>query len=442
MEINMEFTLITVGLLFLMNPLVAIADVLPDFIGCILILLGINRLRAVSPELDDAVPPIKYMIYVSIARTVIFFGSGGFDDITLLSITVMFAVIEFGLGSAMLSALHGGLAYLNIRYDGSTKESPEMRNVGVVFLAVKGVLSVVPLLGAIASDSENILEDVTEGWAAFSGLLTVSNVVITLIFAAFWGFSVLGYIGKMAKDGAFRSKIQAAYELKREQNPNFFMRRTLLFAFAFLSVSSFFFIDFLGDGKNYIPDFLFALTSLFGIYVLSSKTEVKKEVYISGGIYFVLSLADYIYYMSFMERRFFASFRIIRERFLWEYILLIVLAALSSAALIVYFKYLYRMLNTVIDTHAVHELSDEYVRSNRLNRELIVKYRRLNKAFTVLGIVTAASHVAFSVLIVIVPEYWMLNLAISIAVFCLSINLFSRLKEGVIAKYELESDAG
>ena len=220
------------------------------------------------------------------------------------------------------------------------------------------------------------------------------------------------------------------------------MRRTLLFAFAFLSVSSFFFIDFLGDGKNYIPDFLFALTSLFGIYVLSSKTEVKKEVYISGGIYFVLSLADYIYYMSFMERRFFASFRIIRERFLWEYILLIVLAALSSAALIVYFKYLYRMLNTVIDTHAVHELSDEYVRSNRLNRELIVKYRRLNKAFTVLGIVTAASHVAFSVLIVIVPEYWMLNLAISIAVFCLSINLFSRLKEGVIAKYELESDAG
>ena len=57
----MEFTLITVGLLFFMNPLVAIVDIFPDFIGCILILLGINRLRAVSPELDDAVSVIKYM---------------------------------------------------------------------------------------------------------------------------------------------------------------------------------------------------------------------------------------------------------------------------------------------------------------------------------------------------------------------------------------------
>ena len=58
----MEFALITAGLLFLMNPLIAIVDIFPDFIGCILILLGINRLRAVSPELDDAVPIIKYMI--------------------------------------------------------------------------------------------------------------------------------------------------------------------------------------------------------------------------------------------------------------------------------------------------------------------------------------------------------------------------------------------
>lgn len=436
----MEFTLITVGLLFFMNPLIAIVDIFPDFIGCILILLGINRLRAVSPELDDAVSVIKYMIYASIARIVLFFASGSFDDITALSVTIIFALIEFALGSAMLGSLQSGLAYLNIRYDGKTKESPEMRNVGVVFLAAKGILSVIPQLGAIATDSENILEDTAESWLAFSGLLTVSNVVITVIFAVFWAVSVFNYIGKMSRDKDFRASINAAYELKRKENPSFFMRRTLLFAIAFLSVSPFFLIDLLGDGKNYIPDFLFISVSLFGVYVLSRRMTVRKEVFISGAVYFVLSLVDYVYYMGFMERRFFASFRIIKERFLWEYVVLVALAVLSTAATVVYFRYLYKMLADLIDNHVAHELSGEFVRSNRLNVEFVQKSKRLLKVFTVFGYVSAAASLVFSAIVLIVPEYWMLNLAVNITVFCLSLALFTRIKEGVIAKYGLETD--
>ncbi len=437
----MEFTLITVGLLFLMNPLIAIVDILPDFIGCIIILLGINRLRAVSPELDDTVAVLKYMIFASLARTVSFFASGGFDEITHLSVTIIFALIEFGLGASMLSSLQSGLAYLNIRYGGKTKESAEMRNVGVVFLAAKGILSVIPQLGAIASDSENIFVDTTEGWTAFSGLLTLSNIVITLIFAVFFGISVFNYIGRMATDKDFLISINAAYDLKRRENPNFFIRRTLLFAIAFLSVSPFFFIDFLGDGKNYIPDFLFAAASLFGVYVLSKRTEVKKEVFISGAVYFLLSAVDYAYYMTFMEKRFFASFRIIKERFLWEYILLLVFAVFSATALIVYLRYLFRLLYTLTDSHVACEFSEEYVRSNRLNVEFVEKTKRLIKVFTAFGVVSAASSVVFSALILIVPEYWMLNLAINVTVFCLSLTLFSKIKEGIIAKYGLETDS-
>ncbi len=437
----MEFTLITVGLLFLMNPLIAIVDILPDFIGCIIMLLGINRLRAVSPELDDTVAVLKYMIFASLARTVSFFASGSFDEITSLSVTIIFALLEFALGASMLSSLQSGLAYLNIRYEGKTKESSEMRNVGVVFLAAKGILSVIPQLGAIASDSENILVDISEGWAAFSGLLNLSNIVITLIFAAFFSLSVFNYVGKMARDRAFLLSINAAYDKKRRENPNFFIRRTLLFAIAFLSVSPFFFIDFIGDGKNYIPDFLFAAASLFGIYVLSKRTEVKKEVFISGAVYFLLSVADYTYYMIFMEKRFFASFRIIRERFLWEYILLLALAVLSAAALIVYLRYLFSLLYTFTDSHVACELSEEYVRSNRLNVEFVRNTKRLIKVFTAFGVLNAVSSVAFSALILIVPEYWMLNLAISITVFCLSLVLFNRIKEGVISKYGLETDS-
>lgn len=436
----MEFTLIAVGLLFLMNPLVAVMDIFPDFIGCILIFLGVNRLRVASPELEGAVPTLKYMIYASILRTFTFFVSGGFDDITKLSVTVVFAVIEFGLGASLVSTLHSGLSYLNVRYGGNVKESPEFKGVGTVFMAAKGALSVIPQLGAIASDSDSIYEDASEGWAEFSGLLTVSNVVITLIFAVFWGITVFGYIAKMSRDSELLARIREVYDVKRAETPNLFIRRTLIFGLAFLFASVFFLIDFISDGKNYIPDCLFALTSLFGVYVISKKMPVSRQVFISGGACFVLSLANDIYYNVFMDKRFYASFRIIKERFLGEYIALIIFAVLSALALAVYFYYLLGFLNTVLEKHVVKELSDEFVRSNRLNRELKVKNKRLILAFTVFGMIRAASSVAFSTLIVIIPEYWMAHLAVSIILVCLSSALYTRLKEGIIAKYELPTD--
>ncbi len=443
----MEFTLITVGLLFLMNPLIGILDILPDFLGCLIILLGINRLRAVSPELDDTVPIIKYMTWASLARTLTFFVSGGFDEITHLSITIIFAVIEFGLGAAMISALYNGLAYLNIRYDGKVKEAPEFRYIGAVFLAAKGLFSVIPQLGAIASESTDITENVTETWAAFSGLLNVSNVFLTLVFAIFWGYTVLNYIGRMARDKNFCSLIRQEYNIKRETVPNLFIRRTLIFGFSCLTASAFFLIDFIGDGKNYIPDFIFGAASLFGIYVISKYTKVRRPVFISGGIYTAISLVDHVYYNSIMEKRFYASIRLlfqqseIGRQFLTEYIFLIIFAVLSATALIIYLCYIYGFLKNVLQDHVVCDFSEEYVKSNKLNQLQVNKIRKFIKVFFVLGIISAASSVAFSSLILIWSEIWMINLAVNIAVFCYASALFTKFKEGVIEKYELETDA-
>lgn len=424
-----------------MNPLIAVMDIFPDFIGCILIFVGVNRLRVASPELEGAVPVLKYMIYASIIRTFTFFVSGGFDDITQLSVTVVFAVIEFGFGASLVSSLHAGLSYLNVRYGGAVKESPEFKGVGTVFMAAKGALSVIPQLGSIASEGDSIYEDASEGWAEFSGLLTVSNVVITLIFAVFWGITVFGYIAKMSRDRELLGRIREVYDVKRAEMPNLFIRRTLIFGLVFLSVSVFFLIDFISDGKNYIPDCLFALTSLFGVYVISKRTPVGRRVLVSGGVCFALSLANDIYYNIFMDKRFYASFRIIKEKFLGEYIALIIFAVLSAAALAVYFYYLFGLLNTVLERHVAKELSDEFVRSNRLNREVTVKNKRIILAFTVFGMIRAASSVAFSALIVVIPEYWMTHLAVSIILLCLSSVLYTRLKDGMIGKYELPTDA-
>ena len=93
----MDLMLIIVGMAFMLNPMIAILDIFPDFIGCILILIGLNRISSISPELDDARPYFRYMMYASLARTLIFFASGTFDDVMRLSVTLIFGVIELGL---------------------------------------------------------------------------------------------------------------------------------------------------------------------------------------------------------------------------------------------------------------------------------------------------------------------------------------------------------
>ena len=57
-----DFTLIIIGAFFMINPMIAFIDVIPDFIGCALIVYALHRLSSVSPELEEAEKYFKYFI--------------------------------------------------------------------------------------------------------------------------------------------------------------------------------------------------------------------------------------------------------------------------------------------------------------------------------------------------------------------------------------------
>ncbi len=443
----MSLTLITLGILFLCNPMIAILDIIPDFIGYALIMLGLNRLSAISPELDDARPYFRYLLLVSVARTFVLFGSGTFDETMNLSVTLIFAAIEFGLAIMAISALYEGLSYLNIRYSGKAKETPEFKTIGIAFFCVRGIMSLVPMLGSVMSDPDDEFitsPDQIAGseWSQYALLLTVVNVVITLVFAVFWLTVVISYLGKLSKDNDFKKLISSAYEQRRRDDPGYFTRRTLCFAFSTFTIGSFFLIDLLGDGINYIPDFIFGffmLASLWLIKPYAEKLPFKKAM-ISGGIFTVMSIANFIEYTSFMKRRFFAPFKKLMMMFPEEYVIAVIFALLECASLIVFSYYLFHVLKPISERETIPDLPEHFVKSAKLNQKFIKRSLGLLYTFCISLALTAVSTLLFSALLHVFPEFWMINLALNIIFFCIANVFFTKLTTGVKHRYSTAND--
>ncbi len=443
----MSLTLITIGIFFLCNPMIAILDVLPDFIGYALIMLGLNRLSAISPELDDSRPYFRYLLIASVARAFVFFASGTFDETMNLSVTLIFATIEFGISVMALPALYEGLSYLNIRYSGKAKETPEFKNIGIAFFCVRGIMSLIPMLGSIMYNPDDELitspDQIAGGnWSEYTLILNVVNVVITVIFAIFWLTVVISYIGKLSKDTDFKNLISEAYEKRRRDDPAYFTRRALCFAFSMAIFGSFFIIDFIADGLSYIPNFVFGIVMLSVLFLIRSYCDkpLLKKALISGGIFTVMSVANFIEYTLFMKRRFYAPFEKLIMMFPSEYIVAIIFAVLECASLIAFAYYLFFVFKPISQKETTPDVPDYFIKSAKQNKIFVRRSLGLLYAFSISLCITALSTALVSALLLAFPEYWMINFALNIIFYCVSTAFFSKLITGVKNRYSNAND--
>ena len=439
-----DFTLLIIGALFMINPMIAFVDVIPDLFGCAIIAYALHRLSSVSPELEDAEKYFKYMILASAGRILILFANPGFDDVMLLTLAMVFGVIDVGIMLAGMPAFYEGLAYLNVRYGGKAQEMPEFKIVGIAFIGARGFLSMLPYIESlmIKEETEDSISAAVEEAAngGYAVILMLVNVVATLIFAAFWITMLVTYLRAFTKDKEFCQRVYDAYEEKNHKEPEFFLRRTLLFALKILMWSAVFLFDLLGDGKNVIPDVIFAAGVIWVAYILRKRFENMKPIMISGAVYGVLSIVNHIVYNDFMAARFFARFDLVLMRYASEYYIAIAVSVVETIALIFLAYYLRRAFMPMVETHSVPIVPKEFIRSARNNEIYVQNSHKLLNAYTALLITVAVSGTGLTALLLPFPEYHLIHTAFNIAFFVLSLILTSRMEKGILARYERISD--
>jgi hypothetical protein len=251
---------------------------------------------------------------------------------------------------------------------------------------------------------------------------------------------LINYVGTCAKDKEFCERVYEAYNEKNRKEPEFFLRRTLLFALKLLMWCAIFLYDLIGNGQNIIPDVLFAAGAVWAAWLLWKHFDNIKPVMISGIVYGALSIVNFFVYNNFMQKRFFARFDMVLVRFLNEYIFAIVFSAIETIALIIFIYHLRKLFIPMVETHSMQIVPKEFVRSARENERFAIVSRRLLNAYTALGMIAAVSGTALTAFLLPLPEYRLLHTALNVAFFVVSLVLTARMEKGILTRYERASD--
>ncbi len=452
-----DFLLIIIGLMFFLNPMIALFDLIPDFIGCALIMFALHRLSSLTSDFEDSFNYFKYMIVASGARLLISMLSAMFlansDDVsylvTYLSISLVLAIIECAVAYFALTALCEGLDNIGYRYTKQKREPIELRNIGIAFFIVRGLCSMLPYVTSVLDkENEIITAGDMEQSMDYTILLTVINIIITVVFAVFFAITIIKHLRAYVKNREIRDAVSDEISNRKTTDPDFFTRKNLGFCLTLLAYCSLFLIDFLAalpvGGMNFIPDFVFGITVIWVVVLLRKQLSGYIAPLISGCIYTALSAASYFVYNDFLSRHFSTDFDLIMKKYFGQYILSVAFAFAESIALIVLAVLLIRYLMPLATRYSICDYTAEFARLGKKTEQERLANKRLLIGFGVFLCVIALSGTALCALFQIFDvgyddidfPYLLTHIALHIAFYAYSSTLFLRLRAGVNRRYE------
>lgn len=313
----MNFSLVLVGFIFFLNPCVYTVDILPDFIGALLVFCGIVRLSHISEPIENTLGKIWGLFSIGVLRLILSVMYQSFDGSFKLLVSFSLSVAEAILIPLVISGVISGLEGLKIRY-GAEFTSPgkeklyvkydvsRLRVPLIVYTAVRLFMSVLPEFteldltgapGGVVSDTE--LPQMYEFKPLLYGFVTfiICIAMIFVIVRCCKTFRLYSSDKKMLED--IKSKLAA----DREEFPRKYARGQLKAVYIFTLIGVILSLAFYTDGVNRIPRLLCAAAFQTFFILFSSVKKERLFGSISCGATAALSV---VYYIA--SNRFFSEF--------------------------------------------------------------------------------------------------------------------------------------
>ncbi len=285
-----------VGILFLLDPNIAVVDILPDFIGCLLIISALASLRDLSDSLEEARLNFMRLLWVSLSHIPAFvlmiYISASFvnEKTSILVFSFVYAVVELVLVNNAVTSLIDGFVYLGERYNGDAcfyetskpgkrLDVSHLRFFTTVFLVVVKGLSVAPNLVYLYDTSlgyGTVVNSMIYNPVSFIGPITAICFIPAIVVGIIWARRMRRYIIGMRADEDFISTVDCMLESKAAENTPVYRYRRTTTAVYLLSAAIILSVDFYIDEFNIIPDFISALLMLFSAVYMSRKFAIGK----------------------------------------------------------------------------------------------------------------------------------------------------------------------
>ena len=276
----MGFLSVLVGLCFFFNPYIAGVDVLPDFIGCLLIALGLIPSARVFRGLREAkrrfltlaaLDAVKQMMLAFI------FSSSALGEQETLLLTVAFVSATVGTWFAVLAmrSLFDGLAWMLDTYEcneligaTATKRSKTERlaRFTVIFIVVKETLLLLPEFAALLNSS--YVDSGAVRLYDYIGVMRGLVILPVLILGIVWLCSTIAYFSRLLRQRELLNALREQYIAHLDAHPGVRILARYFLSFVLLALGGFFLVDFYLDFQNIIPDVVGAILLFSGVLLL------------------------------------------------------------------------------------------------------------------------------------------------------------------------------
>lgn len=455
-----RFKAIGLSLIFLFNPNISIIDLLPDFIGYILLCVAISKLSDMNETICDALAIFKRLIFIDAAKILAIFWVFGLSvtserNSSLLLCTFVFSILEMIFVIPAFLKLFKGIADLGNIYDNtfiiSSKKSSngrikrknradKLRSFTIVFIIIKIALSLLPELSDLTSTEYYINQGMTNLYR-YIGVMRFLAFVPVFVVGLAWIINVIYYFSHIDKDTVFINELNKTYRERFMPRNGVFIRRNTNTAFILLIVALIFSFDLRVDNLNMLPDAICAIMLIAYFSVLAKKTNIKRWASIVACVgYLAVSGVAYIYEFSFFDKYYYGA--IFRSDEAMSAFVLYAASACVSAIMfaVVCILILYSMKN-IIDSHTGFVLVSGAIKNDihrKMENNTKAELVRYLKYCVVATVVYVATDIGYALFAKDLRYMLLINIIVTIIFVVSYIKAFSEIMQSVNSKYLLD----
>ncbi len=434
----MGFAYIIAGCIFFFLPNFNIMDILPDFIGCILIVKGLTKVSDLVPSLSDAKKSFKTLILIYLAKFILMFSVpflGNNDDTTILVYTFVFAILDMIYTIPAFKKMLDGIVYLGNRTESSSvfKNQSEVQTITSLYFIVRAGLALLCDLTYISRpEASEFIQPDGFYLSNYRTLLVALNVLITTFIGVIWLVYIIKYFSGIKKDKSFVEYLKERYSKEVLANENLITRRNINFAIVVLMFAIVFMIDFQIDLVNVIPDFLGAFAFLWFAFLILKYTDSKK-LFITSSIFALTSSVAWAIHTYYAVKFPYVN--------VWSnakanslFIKVNIFIVIKYISLILVLLVLKKVLKNIIYKHTGSTINElQSVILQRSSEQ--ARFERENNRCCVFGIIACVVSIVRFILLYELPVFFIFDILINGLWAVSFINLLSKINSAIEYKY-------
>ena len=305
-----DFALIIAGTALLANPCVNVLDVLPDFVGMLLILRGITKMGATDTHAGEARSLMKKAMWVSLGKLfvmILSITSKLFDSYMLLVFTLSGGILDCVFFIPAMRALTNGAEYtrLNITGISDEKKADELNVFTAVFFVANGILTMAPLTPYLFVDESGMIKAGDKKYidpAAIVPIITAVTAALALILGIIWLVSVCKYFVPMKRDEALCDGIDGRYAETVLSNKYIMRKKHVSAFFSVLLPSTFLLLCIRADVYYVSFAWLFGTAALISSAVVGDLIENRKKLIWLSSAGAAVGIASFAFMRNYSNR--------------------------------------------------------------------------------------------------------------------------------------------